>query len=322
MTSHDTSTTKHSNQRAIVIVGPTASGKSAYAVHAAHMLRACGITAEVISADSRQVYTGLTIGTGKITPHEMEGVPHHLLDVCNPNTIYTAYDFARDAHAVMRAVWQRGGIPILCGGTGLYLDALFGRIPMASVPRNDALRRALEKHSADELFAQLLQADPRRARDIAAKNETHNIVRLVRALEIAQFHTTPRRETPAPTPTLAYTPTLWLGLRPDDALLRTKIHTRLLHRLAHGMLEEVTRLHSEGLSWERMESLGLEYRYCARHLQGSLSYDALTTTLEAKIWQYARKQITYWRRNTEIAWYPPHDYPALDARVCEIIQAP
>lgn len=276
-------------QKVIVIVGPTASGKSSLAVKLAKKLKG-----EVISADSRQVYTGLDIGTGKITKKEMQGVPHHLLDVASPKKVFTANEYVELGRAALEDVIARGKTPIICGGTGFYIDALLGRIALPAVPPNPKLRAQLAKKSAAQLFAQLKKLDPRRAKDIDANNP----VRLIRAIEIAKT----LGKVPAAKPTPLPYAIEWIGIRPDEKKLRAKIHTRLLDRMKSGMLREAQKLHKAGLSYKRMDQLGLEYRYLALLMQKKISKAEMLEKLENEIWQYAKRQLTYFKKNTDIRW--------------------
>jgi tRNA dimethylallyltransferase len=276
-------------QKIVVIVGPTASGKSSLAVKMARKLKG-----EVISADSRQVYTGLDIGTGKITKKEMQGVPHHLLDVASPKKVFTANDFLIQGRAAIEDILARGKTPIICGGTGFYIDALLGRISLPDVVANPKLRTQLSKKSAAQLFAMLKKLDPRRAKDIDAQNP----VRLVRAIEIAKALGKVPEKKPRPLP---YT-IEWIGLKPEEKKLRANIKKRLLARMKQGMLREAKKLHDGGLSYKRMNQLGLEYRYLALHLQKKLSKAEMLEKLENEIWQYAKRQIAYFKRNTDIVW--------------------
>lgn len=280
------------NSRILVILGPTASGKSAYAVKLAKK-----IGGEVISADSRQVYKGLDIGTGKITKIEMQGIPHHLLDVVSPKKIYTVNTFVIDGRRAIADIIARGKVPIICGGSGFYIDALLGRIAVPRVPPNPTLRKTLETKSTSQLFAILKKLDARRARDIDAKNP----VRLIRAIEIAKTLGHVPRSNPEPLP---YT-VEWIGIQTPDDTLRARIKKRLHARMKAGMLAEARRLHRAGLSFKRMHALGLEYRYLALFLQGKLSKAEMLLQLEKEIWQYSRRQMTYWRRNTDIMWTKP-----------------
>jgi tRNA dimethylallyltransferase len=276
-------------QRVIVIVGPTSSGKTAYSIDLAKK-----INGEVISADSRQVYKGLDIGTGKVTKKEMQGVRHHLLDVSSPKKVFTAHDFVKLGRKAIEEVLSRGKTPIICGGTGFYIDALVGRITLPEVPIDTVLRAQLEKRSAPELFTELKRLDAARARNI----DRHNPVRLIRAIEIARALGRVPKNTDFVSPYIID----WIGLKPSDDVLKKKILDRLVARMKSGMVTEAKKLHAGGLSYKRMEQLGLEYRYLARFLQKKLSRQAMLSELEREIWLYARRQITYWRRNRDIKW--------------------
>lgn len=276
-------------QKVIVIVGPTASGKSSYAVKLARK-----IGGEVISADSRQVYKGLDIGTGKITKKEMQGVPHYLLDVISPKKVFTAQQFVEQARATIDDILKRGKTPIMCGGTGFYIDALLGRVPLPNVPPNPKLRAKLEKRTAPQLFAMLQKLDPRRAKKIDAQNP----VRLVRAIEIAKA----LGKVPVPKPVKLPFHIEWIGLNPGDAILRAKINKRLHERMKAGMVREATKLKAGGLSYKRMYELGLEYRYVSLLLQKKISKEEMLIQLEKGIWDYSRRQLKYWKRNPEIKW--------------------
>ncbi len=276
-------------QNIIVIVGPTASGKSALAVQLAKKLNG-----EVISADSRQVYKGLNIGSGKITKKEMWGVRHHMLDVCSPKKVFTAADFVSQGRKAIEEIVARGKIPIVGGGTGFYIDAILGRIVLPDVLPDAKLRARLQKLSAEQLFSILKKLDPARAKSI----DRHNPVRLVRAIEIA----TKIGKVPAKKSNLAYD-SQWVGIMPGFEELDKKISIRLTQRMRCGMLREVKRLHEKGLSWKRMEQLGLEYRYLALYLQSKISKEEMLSELELRIRQYARRQIIYWKRNKDIKWF-------------------
>ena len=201
-------------QKLLIIVGPTSSGKSALAVKLAKKF-----DGEVISADSRQVYRGLNIGTGKITKRERRGIHHHLLDEVKPHRIFTAHDFIVRARASIVDISARGKLPIICGGTGFYIDALLGRIVLPDVPLNAKLRASLEKQSAAQLFATLQKRDPRRAKTI----DHHNKRRLIRALEIAAA----LGHSPNISGLRNHYISLWIGIRPDDEILLKPINIHL-----------------------------------------------------------------------------------------------
>ncbi len=274
--------------KALVIVGPTSSGKSALAVTLAKKFNG-----EVISADSRQVYRGLTIGTGKITKREMKGVPHHLLDVASPKRKFSADDYIRHARAAIQDISSRGKLPIVAGGTGFYIDALVGRISLPNVPPNPAFRRIHNKSTVGQLFCMLEKSDPERAKTI----EPNNKRRLIRALEIALA----LGKNPTPKTTLEYD-VLWVGIAPPLKELEKKISLRLLARMRQGMIAEAKQLHADGLSYKRMEELGLEYRSLARLLQGTVTREQMIEELNRAIRKYAIRQIRYWKRNKDIQW--------------------
>jgi len=279
---------KNTKPLIIAVVGPTSSGKSDIAV-----LLAKKFGGEVISADSRQVYRGLNIGTGKITKKEMLGVPHHLLDVASPASRFTASMYQKKASRVAEQIIKRGRIPIVCGGTGFYIDAFLKGISLPEVAPNRALRRALEKKSVQELFEILRALDPRRAKNIDRKNPR----RLVRAIEIATAlgHVPPIKHTP-----VVLAPILTIGIVITDKQLKKNIHVRLLKRIKSGMVSEAKQLHKNGLSWKRFDELGLEYRFLARYLQKKITKQEMLTQLETAINQYAKRQKQWFKRDTSI----------------------
>lgn len=280
--------------KVLCLVGPTASGKSALAITLAKRFNG-----EVISADSRQVYRGLNLGTGKITKEEMSGIPHHLLDVAEPKERFSVADFQRLGKQTVEDILMRGKLPIVCGGTGLYVDTLLSGTALPKVPPNTELRKELEKLPAEQLFEKLKKLDPERAGDI----DRHNSVRLVRAIEIA--------ETLGKVPKLEKSENykvLKIGLLPPDHILKEKISARLKERLEQGMLAEAEHLRQKGLSHERMEELGLEYRYMARLLQNKLSHEEFEKELTNEIWRYAKRQKTWFKRDKSIHWFPKADF--------------
>jgi tRNA dimethylallyltransferase len=273
----------------IVILGPTATGKSDLAVTLAKSLNG-----EVVSADSRQVYRGLTLGTGKITKKEMKGVPHHLLDVANPKKQFTVSDFVKKGERAITSILKRGKLPIICGGTGFYISALLGEVSMPEVSPNKQLRKKLSKLSKAELFALLKKKDPRRALTI----DKDNPVRLVRAIEIADA----LGSVPPSRARSANYAVIKIGLDFPDTVLKERIAKRLEARMKKGMLKEAERLHDDGLSFKRMEELGLEYRYLARLLQKKITKQQFTKELQNEIWHYVKRQRTWFKRDKTISW--------------------
>lgn len=280
-------------QKVLIIVGPTASGKSALAVEMARKYNG-----EIISADSRQVYKGLDIGTGKITKRDMKSVPHHLLDVASPKNTFTAHDFIGRAQHAIEDISARARLPIVAGGTGFYIDALVGRIALPNASINPALRSRLEKKTTEQLFALLKRRDPRRAKTI----EQHHKRRLIRALEIvtALGHVPKNTDLRSP-----YFDSLWIGLSTPQNKLKEKITVRLFARISRGMVAEAKRLHAGGLSYKRMETLGLEYRSLARFLQRKTARAQMTEEMRRGSFLYAKRQMRYWKRNRSIKWFNP-----------------
>ena len=289
----------------VVIVGPTASGKSALAIRLAKKLRG-----EVISADSRQVYKHLDIGTGKITREEMQGVPHHMLDVANPKRQYDVFRYIEIARKIIDDIVRRGKVPIICGGTAFYIYALLGEITPAPAPANPKLRKQLEKKSTSELFKMLRKLDPARARVI----DKNNKVRLIRSIEIAKaLGAMPKVKISSPYQTLK------IGIVLSDAVLRKNITIRLFVRIREGMIAEARRLHRQGLSWKRMEELGLEYRYLARYLQNKISKTEMISQLETTIWHYAKRQKTWFKKDKEIKWFNPRETAKIEKAVKKFV---
>lgn len=293
----------------IVIVGQTATGKSSLAVSLARKFgdlhqsnRLVGRTlqskvlGEIISADSRQVYKGLDIGTGKITKSEMKGIPHHLLDIISAKRTFTASSWQKLAKKKIKEIIKRGNIPIIVGGTGLYIKSIVNNVVYPEVPPNTKLRKELAKLSTEQLFKKLQKLDPRRAKEIDAQNP----VRLIRAIEIAQaLGIVPHLEAELPSGYDVFQ----IGLALTDEKLKENIHTRLLARMKKGMVKEAEKLHAEGLSWKRMRELGLEYRFLADYLTGVLTKKEMIEKLEITIWQYAKRQKTWFKRDENIIWF-------------------
>jgi len=284
-------------RKILVVVGPTASGKSALAVEFARKFNG-----NVISADSRQVYRGLDIGTGKVTKREMRGVPHYLLDIASPKRAVTAYEFAQKARAAIRTIGASDSLSIIVGGTGFYIDSLLGRSSLPDVPPDAKLRAKLQKRTAEQLFALLKKRDVRRAKMMDTPSERNNKVRLIRAIEVAVHTKNSKSKQRSGMPPLDV---LWVGILPKQAELERKIRARLKTRINLGMVAEGKRLHTQGLSYKRMEQLGLEYRSLSRLLQKKITKKEFEEELFRDIRRYAKKQLMYWKRNKDIRWYAP-----------------
>jgi tRNA dimethylallyltransferase len=291
----------------IVIVGPTGSGKTALS-----LLLAKQFDGEVINADSRQVYKGLDIGTEKITQDEMDGVPHHLLDVVSITKTYTAADFKRDAENAIKNILSRGKVPIIAGGTFFYIDTLLGKMSNAQVAPNPELRAVLEQKSTEELFLELKEKDPRRAEAIDKDNKR----RLVRALEIIEaIDHVPVFEVQTESSYEA----LILGLEVDPVLLRTKLRTRAEAALTKGLVEETKKLLGSGVSKERLLEIGHEYKLVLTYLDGTITDAELIQKCEEKNWQYAKRQRMWLKRDKTIEWFHPEDTSAIVSKVTEFL---
>ena len=273
-----------------MILGPTASRKSALAVKLAKK-----INGEIISADSRQVYKGLDIGTGKITRKEMGGVPHYCLDVVSPKKIFTVADFKKCAEKAIEKIFAKNKIPIIVGGTGLYIQAIVDNIILPEVKPNWKMRKELEKKTTEEMFKMLKKLDPERARNIDAKNPR----RLIRAIEIAKK--------------LGKTPKLksmsrrdldirQIGIKLPDEILKKNIEKRIKKMLKGGLVDEIKKLRKSGLSWKRIYELGFEYKYPALFLQGEISKDEMLSKMLIENRQYAKRQMTWFKRDKRINW--------------------
>lgn len=268
----------------IVVTGPTASGKSDLAVQIAQRIQA-----EIISADSRQVYRGMDIGSGKITPREMQGIPHHLIDVQNPKIEYNVAHFLQDVSDTIRDIEDRGKRVIICGGSIFWIEALLFGIALPSVPPDKAFRAKWGLKSKSELMGYLKRLDPERAKTV----DRNNRVRILRAIEIAKT----LGKVPVLTAPSFDTKRFYIiGLNLPVEVLNQKIRTRLKARMKAGMLDEVKKLNQSGVSYDRLESFGLEYRALAKHLQGKLSLDEVNETLPYDIIHYAKRQRSSLRR--------------------------
>lgn len=273
-------------RKLITIVGPTAVGKSALGVALAKHF--AGV---IISADSRQVYRGMDIGTGKVTKREMGGIPHFLLDVASPTSQYTVAKYQRAVKAVLK------NIPIstpifLVGGSPFYLEAILNPTGISTVPPNPRLRKQLATWSTERLVKELKKLDPQRAATIDLRNPR----RLIRAIEIARG--TPTSKSVA----LPAFDVLQIGKTLPTKKLFPQIDLRVDRRMKHGMVREVQQLHDSGVSWKKLESFGLEYRFLSFYLQGTLTKAEAVTQLKSAIHYFARRQMTWWKRDQTIHW--------------------
>ena len=273
----------------ITILGPTASGKTPVA---AHLALATG--GEVISADSRQVYRRMDIGTGKdLADYVVDGrkVPCHLIDICEPGTKYNLFQYQQDFYDAYLDITGRGALPILCGGTGLYIEAVLKGYKLSPVPQNPELRRRLEGCSLDELTRML--AELKRQSGTAMHNTTDvdSCQRAIRAIEIETFNL----EHPVPLRELPPVDSLIIGIDIDRELRRQKITRRLKARLQEGMLDEVQALLDSGIPADDLIYYGLEYKFVTEHLTGRLTYDEMVARLEIAIHQFAKRQMTWFR---------------------------
>ena len=280
----------------ITILGPTASGKTPVAARLA-----AEIGGEIISADSRQVYRRMDIGTGKDL-EDYGSVPYHLIDICEPGTKYNLFEYQQDFYDVYQQIRSRGAVPILCGGTGLYIEAVLKGYKLSPVPQNQALRDSLEGKSLDELSQMLADLKAKTGSNMHNTTDVDSCQRAIRAIEIETYnleHPTPRRELPP-------VDSIIIGIDIDRELRREKITRRLKTRLDHGMVEEVRALLDEGIPAEDLIYYGLEYKFLTEYLTGQLSYDEMFQRLEIAIHQFAKRQMTWFRgmerRGFKIHW--------------------
>ena len=287
-------------KKMITILGPTASGKTPVAARLASE-----IGGEVISADSRQVYRRMDIGTGKdLADYVVDGhqIPFHLIDIREPGTKYNLFEYQQDFYDVYQDIRRRGKEPILCGGTGLYIEAVLKGYKLSPVPQNQQLRDSLEGKSLAELTQLLTELKARNGSNMHNTTDVDSCQRAIRAIEIETYnleHPTPRRELPA-------VDSVIIGIDIDRDLRREKITRRLRKRLEEGMVNEVQALLDEGIPAEDLIYYGLEYKFLTEHLTHQITYDEMFTRLEIAIHQFAKRQMTWFRgmerRGFEIHW--------------------
>jgi tRNA dimethylallyltransferase len=278
----------------IVILGPTASGKSALGIAMAQQFEG-----EIVSADSRQVYRGLDIGTAKVTPEERALVPHHLLDVVEPTEIYTVAEFQQAARSAIAAIVQRNHLPLLVGGSPHYIQTVVDNFDIPTVAPQMELRAQLETLPLADLLRQLDTLDPQSAAVI----DRHNPRRVIRALEVCLVTGKPFSQQRGIAHPLYRT--LQLGIEWPRDVLYARIDQRLDERFQQGMIQEVREQLERGISYERLDALGLEYRFVSRWLRGEFSSEAeMRQRLKYASHDFTRRQLSWFRRNKRIIWLP------------------
>ena len=283
-------------EKIVVICGPTSTGKSDLAV-----LIAKEIGGEVISADSRQVYKGLDLCSGKITKKEMQGVPHFMLDVAEPKRTYTVDKFSKEASRIVKEIIKKNKIPIICGGSGMYINALVDGVQFPNVPANKKLRKELSTETAENLYQKLITLDHNRADQI--KNDgggQFNRVRLIRAIEI----TTKIGAVPKLICKANFV-AIFIGLDFDDTTIKERILSRIRIRMKKGMLAEARKLHENGLKYKRMHELGLECNHLASLLEGKIDKEEFENLLANDTWHFVKRQRTWFKRRSETLWFKP-----------------
>jgi tRNA dimethylallyltransferase len=296
----------------VVILGPTASGKTEVAARLAWDLHG-----EIISADSRQVYRGMDIGTGKDLNQYIinaKKIPYHMIDLIDPRCEFNLFEFQKMFYKIFSQIRNKGNLPVLVGGTGLYLQAVLSGYKMPPAPPEPELRKDLDQKSIEELKEIFF----------AFKSHLHNKTdledkqRLIRAIEIERARNVKNSEQEeSPEIDAAI-----FGISWERSVLRQRITSRLEERLKHGMIEEVKRLHAAGLSWRRLDSFGLEYRYISQYLQNLISFDEMKNKLNTAIHQFAKRQETWFRRMERkgigIKWIQANEYDLLKESVIKL----
>jgi len=317
-------------KKMITILGPTASGKTPVAAHLA-----AKIGGEIISADSRQVYRRMDIGTGKDLAdytlnilgrakrqsranHETLNIPYHLIDICEPGTKYNLFQYQQDFFDAYQDIESRGAVPILCGGTGLYIEAVLKGYKLSPVPQNQELRDSLEGKSLAELTTMLAELKQRTGLNMHNTTDVDSCQRAIRAIEIETYNL----ENPVPRRELPPVDSLIIGIDIDRDLRREKITRRLKARLDEGMVDEVRKLLDEGIAPEDLIYYGLEYKFLTEYITGQLTFDEMFKRLEIAIHQFAKRQMT-WFRGMERRGFTIHWIDAtlpMDEKVDKIIK--
>lgn len=299
----------------ITILGPTASGKTPVAARLA-----AEIGGEIISADSRQVYRRMDIGTGKdLADYVVDGklIPYHLIDIREPGTKYNLFEYQQDFFDAYQDIRSRGVVPILCGGTGLYIEAVLKGYKLSPVPQNQELRDSLEGKSLEELTQMLTELKAKTGSNMHNTTDVDSCQRAIRAIEIETYNL----ENPVPRRELPPVDSLIIGIDIDRELRREKITRRLKARLDEGMVDEVRKLLDEGIAPEDLIYYGLEYKFLTEYVTGAITYDEMFTRLEIAIHQFAKRQMT-WFRGMERRGFTIHWIDAtlpMDKKIEEIL---
>ena len=286
----------------ITILGPTASGKTSLAAALAAKIDSLDAAswggdtqgAEIISADSRQVYRGMDIGTGKdLEDYTIDGkqIPYHLIDICEPGTKYNLFEYQQDFYDAYLDIQKRGVLPILCGGTGLYIESVLKGYHLSPVPQNQELRDRLADKSLGELTVMLKELKAKTGSNMDNRTDVDTVQRAIRAIEIETFnleHPMPERELPA-------VDSLIIGVSIDRDARREKITRRLKQRLKEGMVDEIVTLLDKGVPSENLLYYGLEYKFVTEYVIGKTSYEEMFRSLEIAIHQFAKRQMTWFR---------------------------
>jgi tRNA dimethylallyltransferase len=296
----------------IVILGTTASGKTQLAAKLAYDLQG-----EIISADSRQVYKNMDIGTGKDLNQYIindRQVPYHLIDIVASESEFNLFEFQNRFYKIFNELIKKKILPVLVGGTGLYLEAVLTGYDMPHAPKDQELRKELNRKSKDELQKMLLALKPH----LHNKTDLEDSERLIRAIEIERARSIKDQPQKPDIDAVVF------GIRWERSTLRQRITVRLNERLEQGMIEEVMKLHTAGLAWTKLESFGLEYRFISQYLQRKITFDEMKNRLNTAIHQFAKRQETWFRRMEKkgivINWLQGDEYSLLKESVMKILQ--
>ena len=291
---------ENKTDRLITILGPTASGKTDLAAHLA-----AAMNGEIISADSRQVYRGMDIGTGKdLGDYVVDGrnIPYHLIDIADPGTKYNVFEYQRDFLKAYKGIVERGNTPILCGGTGMYIEAILKGYRLFEVPENKELRESLSSRSLEELTALLVALKQENGSTMHNSTDVDTVKRAIRAIEIETYY----KNTPVEQKSFPDINSIVFGVSVTREERRQKITSRLRKRLAEGMIDEIKGLIDGGVKPEDLIYYGLEYKFVTQYVIGEITYDEMFSSLEIAIHQFAKRQMTWFRgmerRGIEIHW--------------------